>query len=277
MSDIKFKLIQIARENLAIAEKQRYFFEGTDIHLDIENSIKESVYLPPERPIKHKPQREGKTKFAVIDGTTLDAALAMKLHDKTKSVLVLNFASARHPGGGFLTGAIAQEESLCRASVLFNCLNSAHVQTFYQNNIDSNDKAYSDAMIFSPNVPFFRNSNNDFLPEPIFLHVISCAGVNQSKKKFKNASQMMYQRIKRILTLASCCPRVVLGAFGCGVFKNNPTEIAAIFKQLLQTDFNNVFEEIVFAIYGNETCLEAFEFAFRKLEKQSSVEYLKTL
>ncbi len=270
-TDTKAYLIEIYKQNQIIAENKKYILQTKECIINVQKAIEETVYLPPDRPIRQKPPRDVKTRYLVVESSCLDACIQIKLRDPTKSVLVLNFASGRHPGGGYKTGAIAQEESLCRASVLFNCLSSKQAQEFYQLHLDSNDKSYSNAIVFSPNVPFFRNSNHELLSDPISLHVITCAAVNQSQKRIRNANQIMRERIKRILSLASFCPRVVLGAFGCGVFRNDAGDIASIFKDLLQTQFLNVFEEVVFAVCGDEYSLEAFQFCFRKLDKHPEI------
>ena len=50
---------------------------------------------------------------------------------------------------------------------------------------------------------------------------------------------------------------IILGAFGCGVFKNNPYTVAQIFNELLKKEgFEKYFEHITFAIYDKSRTKE---------------------
>src|SRR5260370_3977443 len=85
------------------------------------------------------------TTFEVVNCTTLEAARALWSADKGVDVLCLNFASAKHPGGGFLGGARAQEESLARSSGLYPCI--ARMQGMYQANKQFGSCPYTHHMI----------------------------------------------------------------------------------------------------------------------------------
>src|SRR5277367_5007386 len=105
----------------------------------------------------------------VVNETT--AVAGARLAAQGNNVVVLNFASARNQGGGFLSGAIAQEEDLCRCSGLYACLKRKPM--FYNENIMCETNFYTDGMIYSPKVPFFRDQYNLFIEDPFTLSVIS--------------------------------------------------------------------------------------------------------
>ena len=76
----------------------------------------------------------------------------------------LNFASAKNPGGGWLRGAQAQEEALCRASYLYSCIKGSPVHQLAK--ADSNNALYHDVAIFSPDVPVIKTDAGELLGTP---------------------------------------------------------------------------------------------------------------
>lgn len=195
----------------------------------------------------------------VTQESTLDAAWRLShCASSGEAVCVLNFASAKNPGGGFLTGAEAQEESLARSSGLYACL-EPHRKTFYAlSREDNRDGLYHHAMLYSPRVPFFRDSHGNLLVAPWCASVVTSAAVNAgvAARRAEAASmveQTMLERIRRILRLCQlrCHTALVLGAFGCGVFKNDPAVVAKCFGHWLgHPDFAGIFSHVVFAVCG---------------------------
>ena len=156
-------------------------------------------------------------------------------------VALLNFASARKPGGGFLHGNSGQEESLARSSALYASLKM--VPDFYRvNSFKINDGFYTDSMIWSPNVPVFRDDTmaaNDLLESPYAVSMVIAPAVNAGVAERLNRSHevegRMRARIQYLLTLL-CDKNVdtfVVGAWGCGVFRNSPEMIANLFHDQL--------------------------------------------
>jgi uncharacterized protein (TIGR02452 family) len=115
------------------------------------------------------------TAFEVVNETTL-AGIARVLADGTGPVAALNFASAKSPGGGFLKGSQAQEESLARSSALHASLLRAW--EFYEQHRASPSLLYSDAMIWSPGCPVFRDDEGRLLDEPRLVSFITSAAPN---------------------------------------------------------------------------------------------------
>jgi uncharacterized protein (TIGR02452 family) len=168
-------------------------------------------------------------------------------------VAALNFASARHPGGGWLSGARAQEESLARASGLVACIAG---DPMYVRHERMRDALYTSSAIYSPNVPVFRDDDGQLLDTPYLVSFITAPAVNASIVLERNRSRRaeitatMRERVARVLAIAAMHGHaaLVLGAWGCGVFKNDPAEIAGSFADALRAPFRGAFAQVVFAV-----------------------------
>lgn len=187
---------------------------------------------------------------------------------------VLNFASAKNPAGGFLKGSNAQEESLARASALYPC--TKQMNEMYEANRNYDSGLYLNYMIYSPFVPVFRAEKGQLLNKPYFISIITAPAVNagvvksrESKKNIDKIAEVMLFRIKKILSLALIhqIEALVLGAFGCGVFKNDPEEVASYFKKIVLEDkrFKNIFKKIVFAVLDKSSKKDTYKAFLNKL------------
>ena len=181
-------------------------------------------------------------------------------------VCVLNFASATNPGGGVTHGSSAQEESLCRCSTLYNCLNTrAMWEGFYTPHRQSGSPLHNDDIIFTPGVQVLKDDDYRPLVDPFAVDVITCAAPNLRERPANpfNPSdgqavqitpdelrRLHEQRARRILTVAALnkAEVVILGAFGCGAFRNDPNVVAQAYKNLLP-EFVHHFRTIEFAVY----------------------------
>src|SRR5262249_17755566 len=140
----------------------------------------------------------------VTNETTL--AAASRLTTAGRSPVALNFASARHPGGGFLGGARAQEESLARASALYACLEGNPLYAWHETH---RNPFYTDYAIYSPHVPVFRADSGVLLDEPYFCAFITCPAVNARVALERDPAcrpairSAMAQRIERVLAIAA--------------------------------------------------------------------------
>jgi uncharacterized protein (TIGR02452 family) len=167
-------------------------------------------------------------------------------------VLALNFASAKHPGGGFLSGSKAQEESLARASGLYACL--APVEHMYEVNRSCATALYTDHIIYSPRVPVFRDDEGNLLDLPYPVSFLTSPAVNVGalkpgeKERIENT---MLTRMEKLLSVALVHGHsaLILGAWGCGVFKNEPAQVAAWFhRHLVEGIFAGAFRQVIFAV-----------------------------
>jgi uncharacterized protein (TIGR02452 family) len=171
-------------------------------------------------------------------------------------VAVLNFASARNPGGGYVNGAQAQEEALCRASALYPCLLRA--PEFYAHHREVRDPFYSDRVIHSPAVPVFRDDSGALLDEPFRAGFLTSPAPNAGviartmPERCDEVGPALDVRAERVMEVAVAhgYRRLVLGAWGCGVFQNDPARVAAAFARLLTGDgrFVGAVDEVVFAV-----------------------------
>jgi len=197
------------------------------------------------------------TTIAVTAESTL-AALRRLAARPGGHLACLNFASAKHPGGGFLGGAQAQEESLARASALYPCqlAQPAH----YEKNRAHASCLYLDLALWSPHVPFFRDDAGAWLERPVLASVITCAAPNagalrqQGRFAAAEVEATLRRRAGFVLAIAAHhgVERLVLGAWGAGVFGNDPVLVADAFRAHLADGFANAFAEIVFAIHGGK-------------------------
>ena len=164
----------------------------------------------------------------------------------------LVFASARNPGGGFLRGTKAQEEDIARASALYECLST--VPDFYAHHRGDGDLRYSDRVIYCPQVPVFRDPDGTLLERPYVLSFLVAAAPNlgailaSQPELAGTVPAVLHRRAERVLRVAATHGhrQLVLGAWGCGVFRNRPEVVAAAFRHAL-TQVPG-FDRIVFAI-----------------------------
>lgn len=200
------------------------------------------------------PQPQAKqfsTRIHVRNEPTLEAI--QRLIGQGHRVIALNFASARNPGGGWLSGAQAQEESLARASALVACIEQSPM---YKLHTHQRDLFYTNSAIYSPDVPVFRNQQGELLKTSYLCSFITSPAVNAKEVLAHRQgtptaiTRTMRERIWRILAIAAVHEHaaLVLGAWGCGVFGNDPAVIAALFAEALSSDFAGVFSQIEFAI-----------------------------
>ena len=204
----------------------------------------------------------------VVAATTL--AAAARLATEFDRVGVLNFASARHPGGGFLGGSQAQEESLARSSGLYPCL-TQFAEMYAYNSRPTSTALYSDYLIYSPEVPVLRHDDGRWLAQPLQLDIITAPAVNagalarNSPELLPQLLPTMRQRLRLVLAVAARheVEALVLGAWGCGVFANDPAQVARLFAEALaEPAIRGRFRRLDFAIFDPKpphVVLRAFE------------------
>ena len=218
--------------------------------------------------ISAQPDKAGAIR--VTKHKTFEAAMLLHREHKDWRIAVLNFASATTPGGGVTKGSSAQEESLCRCSTLYPALTAPSLwDAYYSVNRAARNPLYTDALIYTPNVTICKT--DDQFPERLEqsdwteVDVITCAAPNlrqrpgnqynldQSAPVVVSPEELLAlhkSRGRHILTVAASkgVDAIVLGAFGCGAFQNDPTVVAEAYKDVLE-EMKGYFSLIEFAIY----------------------------
>jgi len=186
-----------------------------------------------------------KTFIQVCNETTLQASL--RLVEKGMRPLALNFANGIKPGGGFLGGARAQEEVLCRSSALYETLKGDPMYDFHRKRSRPDS---SNWMIYSPDVPVFRDDAGNALEKPWLLSFLTSAAPYAPAIGQPESGDLLKSRIHRVYEIASAFDydALVLGAWGCGAFSNDPQRTAMDFRNILEQEFLGHFSKIIFAV-----------------------------
>ena len=208
-----------------------------------------------------------KANVVVSKKRTYEAAKAYK----GNHIAVHNFASATNPGGGVVNGAGAQEECLCRCSNLYFCLNTPDMWgMFYTPHRAAHDPIHNDDIIYTPDIVVFKTDTDR--PELMerddwyIVDVITCAAPNlreNPSNRYNSGDgtravtpsnrelQVIHEkRLRRILDSAviNHADTVILGAFGCGAFCNEPQVVATAAANVVR-DYMYPFKNIEFAVY----------------------------
>ena len=180
----------------------------------------------------------------IISVVNEDCMVTAERFSKLGKVAILNMASYKLPGGGVRKGSMAQEEELARRSNLVW-------------GMPTEEEAYPlklNDVIYSPDIRFFKDGNYNLIPG-FNADVISIASVNlNGLPRPKNYLSIMAGKMKAMFDepRKNNCEYLVLSAFGCGVFKNNPSEVAGLFKQIIAEGYANYYKEVAFAILNDK-------------------------
>lgn len=241
-------------------------------------AMKEIEKGAPNDPIQHNQE------VRITKHKTFEAAMALHKEFPDKKIAVLNFASATRPGGGVKIGSSAQEESLCRCSTLYPTIDRRWLwQKYYDVNRVANDVIHTDACIYSPGVIICKTDESipQRMPENEFvtIDVITCAAPNlrnepanwhnpETGKPIRMDSNQLYEihlkRAQHIFHIAAAnkVDILILGAFGCGAFRNDPAVVAQAYRIAI-IPYKARFDLIEFAIYCRDYEIENYD-AFYK-------------
>lgn len=251
--------VEIAQETLSIIEANEYEFSGEMVTLcDDPQALREVVVYTPEKMAAAVAELEknNKSRAGEIKVNMLHSFSSAK-EEGVGKVLVLNFASAYRPGGGFLRGASAQEEALCRSSSLYASISSEAAAETYAYHRAHGAPTGSDNMLLSPKVAVFRDGMYDLLPEPYNVAVITAAAPNLDGDaeglEEPQLGDVMRRKIKNLIAIAAqnSYDTLVLGAWGCGVYGHDAEMMSEYFYDVLvNQNHKRYFEKIVFSVYA---------------------------
>jgi uncharacterized protein (TIGR02452 family) len=251
MSPSRRSFAELAKDTVAILRAGSYVTPaGGRVVLgkDLQRAVKGTIDYAPDDALPPSSPAGRTTRYEVVNRSTLEAARG--LVREGRDVVALNFASARHPGGGFLGGARAQEESLCRSSGLYACLLTSKM---YGHHAGERGGFYTNYAIYSPGVPVIRDDDGDLLDPYYLCSFITSPAVNAGASREKSRGVIraeMARRVRKVLAIAAGHGHdaVVLGAWGCGVFRNDPEVVAELFRESLGGEFHGAFVRVVFAV-----------------------------
>ncbi len=244
----KKKNISIIQETLKICQEGRYEKDERTVDLGLSSSQMSAarVLLPEEVRALH--DCETKTAPCAFSCENKDALLLAreKCADPSYAdengnirILLLNLASAVRPGGGTRDGMGGQEEDLCRNSTLLMSLESETAKSYYEYNNGLHTHLGSDGVILSPDVTVFRDGKGELADAPFTISVLTCAAPNirfgfegKSEEEYR---ALLQERINGILRSAVNFgyQNIILGAFGCGAFKNDAALVSDDFYKAL--------------------------------------------
>lgn len=176
-------------------------------------------------------------------------------------IAALNFASFKNPGGMFLAGSKAQEECLCMDSTLYPVLDSFR-DTYYEPNKKLLNRAlYTDRALYTPDVIFESKELT------VKADIITCAAPNKyAAQKYQNVSDAENTEVlkNRLLFIRDIVndqdiDTLILGAFGCGVFGQDPKQVATLMHEVFSTACAT---NIVYAVPGRDFTAKVFEDQF---------------
>lgn len=243
----------------------------SELQKAIKHSICNQIFIPDSDELDiPAPRYVEDAQIIVSQNRSLEAAA----NYREQKTAVLNFASATSPGGGVRSGASAQEESLCRVSTLYPCLKDRKMwEKFYYPHHAFHNSLHNDDIIYTPNIVVIKDDDYHPLQSSFVVDIITCAAPNLRQNPSSNMDpntdiidiscdtllKIHEKRARKIITTAANynAEVLILGAFGCGAFCNNPKIVATAYHNVLPL-FLKHFKFIEFAIYCSANNLENY-------------------
>jgi len=171
---------------------------------------------------------------------------ALKLDGEGRTC-ILNMASNKRPGGGVESGAVAQEECLFRCTDLFKTVDDIYYPLGF------------DEAVYTTDVMIVKDKDYNLIETPVYVDCITMAAINLNKYQLSRPSYegITRDKINMMLNLAEAhkCENLVLGAWGCGVYKNDPNYISNVFMSVIRKGGYN-FKKIVFGVINDDNSVD---------------------
>lgn len=282
-------MIDRRTKNAEIFRDTEYRYKSdSELITIVQESTKNQLFIAEKSIVNISVQpKTDRTKVVVSGKRSIEAA--EEYVRQGKKVCVPNFASVTNPGGGVVNGSSAQEECICRCTTLYPCLNNDDLWTdFYKPHRKAANPLYNNDCIYTPDVCVFKSDIN--FPEPLprdkwwKVNILTCAapnlrerpsnpmnphaGYKQVKVTPTELETLLTYRIRRIFEVAVANENevLILGAFGCGAFRNPPEIVAKVFYNVMQ-DYLCYFDTIEYAVYHIEREVANYE-AFKKAMRE---------
>lgn len=281
-------MIDRRTKNAEIFRDTEYRYKSdSELITIVQESTKNQLFIAEKAIVNITVQTKTDSTKVVVSGKRAIEA-AEEYVRQGKKVCVLNFASATNPGGGVVNGSSAQEECICRCTTLYPCLNNDDLWTdFYKPHRKAANPLYNNDCIYTPDICVFKSDIN--FPEPLprdkwwKVNILTCAapnlrerpsnpmnphaGYKQVKVTPTELETLLTYRIRRIFEVAVANENevLILGAFGCGAFRNPHEIVGKVFCNVMQ-DHLGYFDTIEYAVYHTE-CEAANYEAFKRVMK----------
>lgn len=262
----RFENISVFEDTVSVCEKSSRLIES------IKASRKTQIFIGEEEKLSDASKAarfEKEAEIIISKKRTFEAA--QNYAKQGEKVAVLNFASSTNPGGGVVNGAGAQEECLCRISTLYFTLDTdENWKRFYEPHRKARTPLHNDDILYTKNITVFKSDTTSpkLLPESEWydVDVITCAAPNlrENPSNHYNSgdgnqrlilnNEELYslheKRDSRIFDAAASqnVDVLVLGAFGCGAFMNDPKVVSKVMLNL-EKKYAHSFKTIEFAVY----------------------------
>lgn len=195
---------------------------------------------------KNVKKRHDKTDVRVLNTTVIECIRSGVIGTKVHDVCILNFASVKRPGGGFLSGRMAQEESLCHNTGLFPCISQESCKEYYREAYKQSNLPIS--RIYTTGCPVIVSG------KVYFVDILTMAAVDRRRDYYTDCDDLMLkcQENAFLIPARYGINTVLLGAWGCGVFKNDPKMVATNWKNLTDK-YQGLYARVIHPISDYDT------------------------
>ncbi|MDO4753844.1 MAG: TIGR02452 family protein [Bacillota bacterium] len=267
----KDDLIRIVEENEMILRQGGYSVRGEYIALPLDAERYREVEVITPETVKTVVKKARREISSLAEKSEKNVFVKNQDSFAEASSVVMNFANAIYPGGGYRHGARAQEEALCRQSTLYASLSSEKAAEMYIANRSADHPYDTDYMLISPHVTVFRDAALRLLSNPYVTAVVTMPAPNlNGRARFVSQidiDEVMRRRITNLLSvlMSRGYRSLTLGAWGCGAFGHDARRVARYFYEILFDDgYHRAFDEILFAVLDRSSDCYNFE-TFRRV------------